>query len=132
MPHFIDIKEFKRHDLRNMLDKGAKRKVLRKKLSKGEHDADLPLKGKAIALIFERPSTRTRFSFEMAIRQLGGEVFTVSSGEMQLGRGESIADTARVISRYVDGVMVRAKAHETLLELGTSWSHFEPACGLGR
>jgi ornithine carbamoyltransferase len=109
MPHFIDLKEFKRSALRAMLDGGAKRKLARKHLSKGEPDPDKPLKGKAIALIFERPSTRTRFSFEMAIRQLGGE--------MQLGRGESIADTARVISRYVDGVMVRAKAHETLMEL---------------
>ena len=117
MAHFIDLKEFKASVLRAMLTGGAKRKLARKNLSKGEPDADKPLKGKAIALIFERPSTRTRFSFEMAVRQLGGEVFTVSGGEMQLGRGESIADTARVISRYVDGVMVRAKAHETLLEL---------------
>ncbi len=117
MPHFIDLKEFNRSALRAMLDGGAKRKLARKDFAKGEPDADKPLKGKAIALIFERPSTRTRFSFEMAVRQLGGEVFTVSGGEMQLGRGETIADTARVISRYVDGVMVRAKAHETLLEL---------------
>ncbi len=117
MPHFLDLKDFSKDVLRAMLDKGAKRKQARKQLSKGEFDADLPLKGKAVALIFERPSTRTRFSFEMAIRQLGGEVFTVSGGEMQLGRGETVADTARVISRYVDGIMVRAKAHETLLEL---------------
>src|SRR5450631_1887302 len=116
MPHFIDLKDFSKAQLRAVLDSAATRKKARSLLSKGERDVDLPLKGKAIALIFERPSTRTRFSFEMGIRQLGGEVFTVSGAEMQLGRGETIADTARVVSRFVDGVMIRSKAHETLLE----------------
>lgn len=99
-----------------MLNDAAKRKKSRVGVSKATVDPDMPLKGKAIALVFERPSTRTRFSFEMAIRQLGGEVFTVSGAEMQLGRGETIADTARVVSRYVDGVMLRAREHETVLE----------------
>ncbi len=103
-----------------MLDGALSRKKSRAALPKGTADVDLPLKGKAIALVFERPSTRTRFSFEMAIRQLGGEVFTVSGGEMQLGRGETIADTARVVSRYVDGIMLRAKAHETLQEFAAA------------
>ncbi len=116
MPHFLDIKDFSKQKLQSILADAAARKRDRSKRAKGEPDNDLPLKGKAIALVFERPSTRTRFSFEMAIRQLGGEVFTVSGAEMQLGRGETIADTARVVSRYVDGVMIRAKAHETLLE----------------
>jgi ornithine carbamoyltransferase len=116
VPHFLDLKDFTKPQLRVMLDGALKRKNARKQVAKGEADADLPLKGKAIALVFERPSTRTRFSFEMAIRQLGGEVFTVSGGEMQLGRGETIADTARVVSRYVDCIMLRARAHETLQE----------------
>ena len=116
MPHFLDLKDFTKAQLQHMLDEAAARKTARIGLAKGERDEDQPLKGKAIALIFERPSTRTRFSFEMGIRQLGGEVFTVSGAEMQLGRGETVADTARVVSRYVDAVMIRAKAHETLME----------------
>ncbi len=116
MPHFLDLKDFSKAKLRAMLTEAASRKKARAKFAKGKPDKDQPLKGKAIALIFERPSTRTRFSFEMGIRQLGGEVFTVSGAEMQLGRGETIADTARVVSRYVDAVMIRAARHETLLE----------------
>ena len=116
MPHFLDLKDFTKLQLRAMLNDAAKRKKSRVGVSKATVDPDMPLKGKAIALVFERPSTRTRFSFEMAIRQLGGEVFTVSGAEMQLGRGETIADTARVVSRYVDGVMLRAREHETVLE----------------
>ena len=120
MSHFLDLKDFTKPALRHILNEAAKRKKARAGLSKGETDKDQPLKGKAIALIFERPSTRTRFSFEMGIRQLGGEVFTVSGAEMQLGRGETIADTARVVSRYVDGVMIRAAKHETLLEFASA------------
>ncbi len=120
MSHFLDLKDFSKPQLRAMLDGALKRKKLRGASPKGTADADLPLKGKAIALVFERPSTRTRFSFEMAIRQLGGEVFTVSGAEMQLGRGETIADTARVVSRYVDCVMLRAKAHDTLMEFASA------------
>ena len=116
MPHFLDLKDFTKPQLRNIQSVALARKKARVNLAKGEPDSDQPLKGKAIALIFERPSTRTRFSFEMGIRQLGGEVFTVSGTEMQLGRGETVADTARVVSRYVDGVMIRSKAHETLME----------------
>jgi len=120
MSHFLDLKDFTKPQLRKMLSEAASRKKTRAKFSKGEPDKDQPLKGKAIALIFERPSTRTRFSFEMGIRQLGGEVFTVSGAEMQLGRGETVADTARVVSRYVDGVMIRSKAHETLMEFAAA------------
>jgi ornithine carbamoyltransferase len=120
MLHFLDLKDFTKPQLRAMLDGALKRKSSRVAMPKGTADSDMPLKGKAIALVFERPSTRTRFSFEMAIRQLGGEVFTVSGGEMQLGRGETIADTARVVSRYVDCVMLRAKADETLREFAAA------------
>jgi ornithine carbamoyltransferase len=120
MAHFLDLKDFTKSQLRAMLDGALKRKKSRGSSPKGTADSDLPLKGKAVALVFERPSTRTRFSFEMAIRQLGGEVFTVSGAEMQLGRGETIADTARVVSRYVDCIMLRAKAHDTLLEFASA------------
>ena len=120
MNHFLDLKDFTKPQLRAILDGASKRKKARAGLPKGERDADLPLKGKLIALIFERPSTRTRFSFEVAIRQLGGEVFTASGGEMQLGRGETVADTARVLSRYVDGVMIRAKQRSTLEEFASA------------
>jgi ornithine carbamoyltransferase len=118
--HFLDIHDFDAPSLRHMLNQAHAMKKSRAGKSRGEVDPAQPLKGKAIALIFERPSTRTRFSFEMAVRQLGGEVFTVSGGEMQLGRGETIADTARVISRYVDGIMLRAKSHDTLLQLASA------------
>jgi ornithine carbamoyltransferase len=120
MPNFLDLKDFTKPQLRTLLNGALRRKKSRSTLPKGTIDADLPLKGKAIALVFERPSTRTRFSFEMAIRQLGGEVFTVSGDEMQLGRGETVADTARVVSRYVDGIMIRARAHETLQEFASA------------
>ena len=120
MTHFLDLKDFTKPQLRAMLNGAASRKKARASQPKGAVDQDLPLKGKAIALVFERPSTRTRFSFEMAIRQLGGEVFTVSGAEMQLGRGESIADTARVVSRYVDGIMLRAKEQGTLQEFAAA------------
>ncbi|MFO1033591.1 MAG: ornithine carbamoyltransferase [Hyphomicrobiales bacterium] len=115
MPHFLDLHDLTTSELRGLLTSAKNRKDARAALPKGTKDADLPLKGKAVALVFERPSTRTRFSFEMAVRQLGGEVFMVSGDEMQIGRGESISDTARVVSRYVDAVMIRAKSHNTLM-----------------
>jgi ornithine carbamoyltransferase len=118
--HFLDLKNFSKPQLRAVLDGAVKRKAARAGLAKGERDADLPLKGKIIALVFERPSTRTRFSFEVGIRQLGGEVFTASGGEMQLGRGETVADTARVLSRYVDCVMIRSKQRSTLEEFASA------------
>jgi ornithine carbamoyltransferase len=118
--HFLEIKDFSKPQLRGILDSALKRKTARTGLAKGELDSDLPLKGKIIALVFERPSTRTRFSFEVGIRQLGGEVFTASGSEMQLGRGETVADTARVLSRYVDCVMIRAQKRSTLEEFAAA------------
>ena len=76
-----------------------------------------PLEGKTLAMIFERPSTRTRVSFDVGMRQLGGEAIMLTGAEMQLGRGETIADTARVLSRYVDAIMIRILNHDALLEL---------------
>ena len=118
--HFLEIKDFSKPQLRSILDSAVKRKNARVGLDKGTHDADQPLKGKIVALVFERPSTRTRFSFEVGIRQLGGEVFSSTGGEMQLGRGETVADTARVLSRYVDAVMIRSKKRETLDEFASA------------
>ncbi len=76
-----------------------------------------PLEGKTLAMIFEKPSTRTRVSFDVGMRQLGGESIMLTGAEMQLGRGETIADTARVLSRYVDAIMIRILNHDALLEL---------------
>jgi len=107
--HFLDIKDFSAAELRAMLDDAARLKRTRRTHKK-------PLAGKTLALIFEQPSTRTRISFEVAMRELGGDVIVLSSRDMQIGRGETVADTARVLSRYVDAVMIRnnnaARLHE--------------------
>jgi ornithine carbamoyltransferase len=91
-------------------------RAMKAKLKRNARSAR-PLAGKTLAMIFDRPSTRTRVSFDVAMRQLGGESITLTSQEMQLGRGETIADTARVLSRYVDGIMIRTLEHEMVLEL---------------
>ena len=96
--HFLDIDRYQTAELRDILDLGFAYKNGRR---------DRPLEGKTLAMIFEKPSTRTRVSFDMAIRQLGGTSIVLEAGTMQLGRGETIADTARVLSRYVDAVMIR-------------------------
>jgi ornithine carbamoyltransferase len=118
--HFLDLHQMQSSELRTILNSAHAMKAKRKGLSKGTKEEGLPLAGKALALIFERPSTRTRVSFEMAMKQLGGEVIVLNSGDMQLGRGESIADTARVLSRYVDGIMLRAALHDNLLTLANA------------
>ncbi len=115
--HFLDLHELAPLELRNILTSAHAMKANRAGWNKGAKETDLPLKGKAVALIFERPSTRTRVSFEMAMKQLGGEVLVLNSSDMQLGRGETIADTARVLSRYVDGIVLRAAKHSNLTEL---------------
>jgi ornithine carbamoyltransferase len=100
--------------LRGMIDAS---RAMKDRLKRDGQPGKAPLKGKTLAMIFDRPSTRTRVSFDVAMRQLGGESITLTGQEMQLGRGETIADTARVLSRYVDGIMIRTLEHETLLEL---------------
>ncbi|WP_416877090.1 ornithine carbamoyltransferase [Litorimonas sp.] len=115
--HFLTLSDLDSKDLRAILDDAHAMKKARKGLPKGKADPKASLSGHTLALIFEKSSTRTRFSFDMAMRQLGGSSITVSSGDMQLGRGESVADTARVMSRFVDGVMLRANSHETMREL---------------
>ncbi len=117
MPHFIDIADFSKEALLAMLAEAKRRKAARAGLPKGAADADAPLAGHVLALIFEKPSTRTRTSFDMAMRQLGGGAMTLNSHDLQLGRGESIEDTARVLGRMVDGVMARVHEHEKITAL---------------
>lgn len=104
---FLDIDQVDAKDLRRIINHAVSLKKKNKKL----------LEGKTLAQIFEKPSTRTRVSFEVGMKQLGGDVVTLNSNDMQLGRGESIADTARVLSRFVSLIMLRAYSHNTLLEL---------------
>ncbi|MDA7739633.1 ornithine carbamoyltransferase [Amylibacter sp.] len=117
MKHFLDINKTNVNDLNQILEQAKKTKATRAGLANGAHDIDQTLSGKMVALIFEKPSTRTRVSFDMGVRQMGGQTMVLSGAEMQIGHGESIADTARVLSRYVDMIMIRTFAEATLLEL---------------
>ena len=108
--HFLDIDRLDKATIRSILDQAAWYKS--SKAGKGE-----PLKGKTIVLIFEKPSTRTRVSFEVGMMQLGGNVVVLSERDSQLGRGETPADTARVLSRYADMMMIRTGSHQKLLDL---------------
>jgi ornithine carbamoyltransferase len=111
--HFLDLDEISTHDLRSMLDASRAMKARRQHGETGRQ----PLAGKTLAMIFDKPSTRTRVSFDVAMRQLGGEAIMLTGQEMQLGRGETIADTARVLSRYVDAIMIRILDPKALAEL---------------
>jgi ornithine carbamoyltransferase len=112
--HFLDIDALDCQTLRAILDDAHAMKAMgRSRLP----DTVKVRPGAVLAMIFEQPSTRTRVSFEVAMRELSGTSIMLSSGDMQLGRGETIADTARVLSRYVDAIMLRTGPHETLLEL---------------
>ena len=110
--HFTDLSQLSSAELRSMLDDARSRKT---RLKAGARER--PLDGKVLAMIFEKPSTRTRVSFDVGMRQLGGETIMLTGTEMQLGRSETIADTAKVLSRYVDAIMIRTTAHARLLEL---------------
>jgi ornithine carbamoyltransferase len=112
--HFIDLWRFEEPTLRGMLEDAKARKAARAGRPKGAPDTDLAAKGRTLAMIFEKNSTRTRFSFDAAMRQLGGDSIIATASDMQLGRGESVEDTARVLSRMVDLVMIRANEHATL------------------
>jgi ornithine carbamoyltransferase len=109
--HFIDLIEIPASALRGIIA------LSRAMKSGGQAGAARPLAGKTIAMIFDKPSTRTRVSFDVGVRQLGGESITLTGAEMQLGRGETIADTARVLSRYVDGIIIRTLDHAQVQEL---------------
>lgn len=115
--HFLDLSDLTASTVRGILDEAKSRKLARAGLSHGTPDADKPLTGKILALVFDKPSTRTRVSFDIAMRQLGGETLVLNHNDMQLGRGEPLSDTAKVLSRYVDGVMVRTGPHENLTNL---------------
>ena len=117
MNHFLDIHKMPAKDLHAMIDSAKSVKSARAGLPKAASDQDLPLKDRMVALIFEKPSTRTRVSFDVGVRQMGGQTMVLSGTDMQLGHGESIADTARVLSRYVDMIMIRTFEETTLLEL---------------
>jgi len=108
--HFINVRDFDTATLRHMLDIASGFKAAGGVTSR-------PLAGKSVALVFEKPSTRTRVSFEVGVRQLGGEPVVLSGKDMQLGRGETVADTARVLSRFVDAIMLRTDAHAKLQEM---------------
>jgi len=108
--HFLDLTDIPPEDLRGMIEAS---RAMKKRRDRGGK----PLEGRTLAMIFDKPSTRTRVSFDVGMRQLGGDVIVLTGHDMQLGRGETIADTARVLSRYVDAIMIRTLDHRMLLEL---------------
>ena len=112
--HFLDLTEIPTAELRGMIEQS---RSMKERVKRDRASADKPLAGKTLAMIFDKPSTRTRVSFDIAMRQLGGDVIMLTGQEMQLGRGETIADTARVLSRYVDAIMIRILSHDALVEL---------------
>ena len=115
--HFLDLSDAGGDALAAMINDAQERKAARHGWPKGRADADAPLRGHVLAMIFEKNSTRTRVSFDVAMRQLGGSAIVMEAGGMQLGRGESIADTARVLSRMVDAIMIRTDDHAKIEEL---------------
>lgn len=115
--HFLDLTDAGGDSIAAMINDAQDRKAARAGWPKGRPDADAPLAGHVLGMIFEKNSTRTRVSFDMAMRQLGGSALILDSGTSQLGRGESIADTARVLSRMVDAIMLRTDDHEKALEM---------------
>ena len=112
--HFLDLLDVPAGELRHIVAGSAELKANRKR---GRRSDFRPLEGMTLAMVFDRPSTRTRVSFDVAMRELGGETIMLTGAEMQLGRGETIADTARVLSRYVDAIMIRILDHADLLEM---------------
>ncbi len=115
--HFLNLVDAGGDGLAAMLNDALDRKAARASWPKGRVDADAPLAGHVLAMVFEKNSTRTRVSFDIAMRQLGGSAITLESGTSQLGRGETIADTARVLSRMVDAIMLRTDDHAKIEEL---------------
>ncbi|MFK7763966.1 MAG: ornithine carbamoyltransferase [Roseobacter sp.] len=117
MNHFLDIHLTPPEALRGIIDQATAMKSARTGQPRGAADADQPLKDHMVALIFEKPSTRTRVSFDVGVRQMGGQTMVLSGSDMQLGHGETIADTARVLSRYVDLIMIRTFDEAVLTEM---------------
>ncbi len=117
MPHFLDIHTTDAAALRTILDQAAAMKTARDGAPRATPDAEQPLANRMVALIFEKPSTRTRISFDLGVRQMGGQTMVLSGSELQLGHGETIADTARVLSRFVDLIMIRTFEESVLHEM---------------
>lgn len=115
--HFLELGDAGADGIAAMIADAIDRKDARQTVPRGAADRDFPLKDRVLALVFEKNSTRTRVSFDIAMRQLGGSVLTLEAGSSQLGRGESIADTARVLSRMVDGIMLRTDDHAKIEEM---------------
>jgi ornithine carbamoyltransferase len=115
--HFLNLSDAGASAMAAILNDAVARKAARSGLPKGQADADAPLAGRVLAMVFEKNSTRTRVSFDMAMRQLGGSAVILEAGSTQLGRGETIADTARVLSRMVDAIMLRTDDHAKVEEL---------------
>jgi ornithine carbamoyltransferase len=115
--HFLNLSDAGGNAIAAMINDAMDRKAARSGWPKGKADADAPLAGHTLGMIFEKNSTRTRTSFEMAMTQLGGNSMFMAAGQMQLGRGETVADTARVLSRYVDAILIRTDDHAKLEEL---------------
>jgi len=115
--HFLNLSDAGGGAIAAMLSDAIARKQARAGWPKGKVDADAPLAGRVLAMVFEKNSTRTRVSFDMAIRQLGGTSTVMDAGSMQLGRGESIADTARILSGYVDAIMIRTDDHQKVVDM---------------
>jgi len=115
--HFLDLSDLDSDTLRGLIAEARERKARRKGLPHGAPDADAPLTGRVLALIFDKHSTRTRISFDVGMRQLGGTTLMMSGRDMQIAREETVADTAKVLSRYVDAVMIRIIDHALMQEL---------------
>jgi ornithine carbamoyltransferase len=115
--NFLNLSDAGGDAIAAMINDAMDRKAARADWPKGKVDADAPLAGHTLGMIFEKNSTRTRVSFEMAMRQLGGDAIFMAAGQMQLGRGETVADTARVLSRYVDAIVIRTDDHAKIEEL---------------
>ena len=115
--HFLDLSEISSRDLQVIMETSQRLKQMRSGQPQGTRDGGAPLAGRVLLLIFEKPSTRTRVSFDVGMRQLGGDVLMLSAADLQLGRGETISDTAQVLSRYADAIMIRSTSHDNLLEL---------------
>ncbi|MBZ6077242.1 ornithine carbamoyltransferase [Microvirga puerhi] len=117
--HFLDLSELSSAEIRRVLNIGS---AIKAKRRRGERAKERPLEGKVLAMVFDKPSTRTRVSFDVGMRELGGDTLMLTGKEMQLGRGETIADTARVLSRYVDAIMIRTLDHAMVAELAQNAS----------
>src|SRR5690606_35860287 len=115
--HFLNLADAGGDALAAMINDALDRKAARREWPKGRPDADAPLDGRVLAMVFEKNSTRTRVSFDVAIRQLGGAPLLLDAASTQLGRGETVADTARVLSRMVDAIMVRTDDHAKIEEM---------------